>query len=86
MAVLGAGFLQLGRPALQWMDEAPEHVTVLRQRVQKLVPRLDNFNQAAVTADLKSRGATPKDDKGGAGFHIVDPDGFPIQISANKPG
>lgn len=53
MSILGAGFVQLGRPALQWMDEAPEHITVLRQRVQKLVPRIENFNQvAAAVSDL----------------------------------
>lgn len=53
-------------------------------KIDHIAIGVDNFNKAAVTADLKSRGATPKDEKGGAGFHIVDPDGFPIQISANK--
>jgi catechol 2,3-dioxygenase-like lactoylglutathione lyase family enzyme len=47
---------------------------------------VDNFNKDAVTADLKARGATPIDKQGGDfGFHIVDPDGFPVQISANNP-
>ncbi len=44
---------------------------------------VDNFNKDSVTADLKARGVTPKDEEGGAGFHIVDPDGYPVQISAN---
>jgi catechol 2,3-dioxygenase-like lactoylglutathione lyase family enzyme len=44
---------------------------------------VDNFKKESVTADLKSRGVTPKDEEGGAGFHIVDPDGYPVQISAN---
>ena len=44
---------------------------------------VDNFKKESVTADLKSRGITAKDEEGGAGFHIVDPDGYPVQISAN---
>jgi catechol 2,3-dioxygenase-like lactoylglutathione lyase family enzyme len=47
---------------------------------------VDGFNKDAVTADLKARGATPVDQQGGDfGFHVVDPDGFPVQISANNP-
>jgi catechol 2,3-dioxygenase-like lactoylglutathione lyase family enzyme len=47
---------------------------------------VDNFNKEAVTADLKLRGANPIDQQGGDfGFHVVDPDGFPVQISANNP-
>ena len=46
---------------------------------------VDNFNKDSVIADLKARGATPIDQQGGgAGFHIVDPDGYPVQISANN--
>ena len=44
---------------------------------------VDNFKKESVTADLKARGVTPKDEEGGAGFHIVDPDGYPVQIIAN---
>jgi catechol 2,3-dioxygenase-like lactoylglutathione lyase family enzyme len=47
---------------------------------------VDNFNKDSVTADLKTRGATPIDQQGGGfGFHVLDPDGFPVQISANNP-
>ena len=47
---------------------------------------VDNFNKDSVTADLKARGATPIDQQGGNfGFHVLDPDGFPVQISANNP-
>jgi catechol 2,3-dioxygenase-like lactoylglutathione lyase family enzyme len=46
---------------------------------------VDNFNKDSVTADLKARGATPIDQEGGGfGFHVLDPDGFPVQISANN--
>jgi predicted PurR-regulated permease PerM len=42
LSLLGAGvtigFIELGRPALTWMDEAPAHMTALRQRVAKNVP------------------------------------------------
>jgi predicted PurR-regulated permease PerM len=41
------GFFQLGRPALTWMNEAPQHMTELRQRVQKISPRIARFNEAA---------------------------------------
>ena len=41
------GFIQLGHPALAWMNEAPQHMTELRQRAQKLFPRLARFSQAA---------------------------------------
>src|SRR6059036_481825 len=45
---------------------------------------VDNFNKESVTADLKTRGATPIDQQGGGfGFHVLDPDGYPVQISAN---
>jgi catechol 2,3-dioxygenase-like lactoylglutathione lyase family enzyme len=45
---------------------------------------VDNFKQESVTTDLKARGVTPIDQQGGGfGFHVVDPDGFPVQISAN---
>ena len=45
---------------------------------------VDNFNQATVTADLKARGVTPMNEKGGVGFHVMDPDGFPVQITSIK--
>jgi catechol 2,3-dioxygenase-like lactoylglutathione lyase family enzyme len=46
---------------------------------------VDNFKKESVTADLKSRGVTPIDQQGGGfGFHVMDPDGYPIQISANN--
>lgn len=46
---------------------------------------VDNFNKDSVTADLKARGATPIDQQGGGfGFHVLDPDGFAVQISANN--
>jgi catechol 2,3-dioxygenase-like lactoylglutathione lyase family enzyme len=47
---------------------------------------VDNFNKDSVTADLKTRGVTPIDQQGGGfGFHVLDPDGYPVQISANNP-
>jgi catechol 2,3-dioxygenase-like lactoylglutathione lyase family enzyme len=47
---------------------------------------VDNFNKDSVTADLKARGAVPIDQQGGNfGFHVLDPDGFPVQISSNNP-
>ena len=57
----GVGFFQLGRPALTWMNEAPQHMTELRQRVQKIFPRLERFGQAA--AAVNSLGATEEEQK-----------------------
>ena len=56
VAALGIGFFKLGHPALTWMNEAPQHMTELRQRVQKIFPRLARFNQAA--AAVNNLGAT----------------------------
>lgn len=44
---IGIGFFQLGRPAIAWMNDAPAHMTELRQRVQKMFPRVARFSQAA---------------------------------------
>ena len=56
VAAVGVGFFQLGRPALTWMNEAPQHMTELRQRVLKLFPRATRFSAAA--AAVNNLGAT----------------------------
>ena len=61
IAAIVIGFIQLGRPALRWMNEAPEHMTELRQRVQKLMPRIGTFSEAA--AALNDLGATKEEKK-----------------------
>jgi predicted PurR-regulated permease PerM len=55
------GFLQVGRPALAWINGAPEHITELKQRVQKIFPRLARLNRAA--AAVNDFGATTDDQK-----------------------
>jgi predicted PurR-regulated permease PerM len=55
------GFFQLGRPALTWMNEAPEHMTVLRQRVQRMFPRFTRISQAATA--VNNLGATEEEQK-----------------------
>ena len=60
-AAIAIGFFQLGRPALAWMNEAPQHMTELRQRVQTLFPRIARFNQAA--AAVNNLGATDDEKK-----------------------
>jgi predicted PurR-regulated permease PerM len=60
-AAIGIGFFQLGRPALTWMNEAPQHITELRQRVQRMFPRLSRFSKAA--AAVSNLGATEEDKK-----------------------
>src|SRR5579864_6378054 len=46
---------------------------------------IDNFDKDSVIRDLKGRGATPIDDTGinGIGLHVLDPDGFPVQLISN---
>ena len=41
------GFIQIERPALAWMNEAPQHIAEFRQKCQKLFPRVARFSQAA---------------------------------------
>ena len=43
---------------------------------------IDRFDKDRVIADLKARGATPRQD-GSAGLHVLDPDGVKVQVSAN---
>jgi catechol 2,3-dioxygenase-like lactoylglutathione lyase family enzyme len=50
---------------------------------------VENFDKDSATAALRARGATPIEtqDSSGLGFHVVDPDGFPVQIvSASNTG
>jgi predicted PurR-regulated permease PerM len=61
VAAVGVGFFQLGRPALAWMNEAPQHMTELRQRVQKMFPRIARISQAA--AAVNNLGATEEEKK-----------------------
>jgi catechol 2,3-dioxygenase-like lactoylglutathione lyase family enzyme len=53
-------------------------------KVDHLSIGVDKFEKNSVAADLKARGATPIDQQGDFGFHVLDPDGFPVQISANN--
>jgi predicted PurR-regulated permease PerM len=56
VCAIGICFFELGRPALKWMDEAPQHMTELRQRVRKILPPIARFDQAA--AAVNNLGAT----------------------------
>jgi predicted PurR-regulated permease PerM len=47
VGTLGFAFFELGRPAMAWMNEAPTHMAELRQRVQRMFPRVARFSQAA---------------------------------------
>jgi predicted PurR-regulated permease PerM len=55
------GFFELGRPALKWMNEAPQHMTDLRQRFQKVFPRAAQISQAATA--VNNLGATEAEQK-----------------------
>ncbi len=63
----------------------PSHLTLRQDKVAPLVDHVclgvDHFNRDAVIRDLKQRGVAPDaDEKGFAGFHIKDPDGYSIQL------
>lgn len=47
VAAVAFGFVQVGRPAMAWLNEAPQHMAELRQRVEKIFPRIARFGQAA---------------------------------------
>ncbi len=61
VAAIGIGFFQLGRPAMSWMNDAPRHMTELRQRVQKAFPRVARFSKAA--AAMNNLGATEEEQR-----------------------
>ena len=50
------GCIEFRGPAMTWMNEAPEHMTELRQRVQKFLPSGSPFSEAA--AAVNNLGAT----------------------------
>jgi predicted PurR-regulated permease PerM len=57
VAAIAVGFVQLGRPAVAWMNDGPEHMARLRQRAQKMFPHALHFGQQAVAA-VNDVGAT----------------------------
>ena len=61
LAAICAGFAQLGHPAERWMNDAPQHMTELRQRAQRLFPKAANLTQA--TEAVSNLGATPEEKK-----------------------
>jgi predicted PurR-regulated permease PerM len=63
IAIVGAGFTQLGRPALKWIDEAPEHIAEARARVQRLFPAALRMTQAV--AEVGDLGNSPPEKKDG---------------------
>ena len=61
VVITGVGFFGLVQPALEWMNKAPQHMSNLRRRVQKLSPGLSRLNLAAeAVTDL---GATEAEKK-----------------------
>ena len=61
IAVAGVGFFHLGRPFMAWVNDAPERMNQLRQRVQKIFPRGARLTQAA--AAVNNLGATEEEKK-----------------------
>jgi catechol 2,3-dioxygenase-like lactoylglutathione lyase family enzyme len=65
----------------------PSHLSIRRGDGRKGVDHfaigLDRFNKDSVIADLKARGAVPREDPG-AGLHVVDPDGLNVQLIASS--
>lgn len=61
VTAIGIGVFQLGRPAMTWMNDAPQHMTELRQRVQKIIPGAARFSQAATA--VNNLGATEAEKK-----------------------
>src|SRR3954468_283832 len=55
------GFYKLGHPAVAWINDAPQHMTDLRQRVQNIFPPSARFSEAA--AAVGNFGATEAEKK-----------------------
>lgn len=62
LAVLSTAVVQIGRPAVGWMNDAPYHVMQLRQRIDKLVASLPRFGQAAAAVSTLSEATAPTKD------------------------
>jgi predicted PurR-regulated permease PerM len=62
VATFTVGFFQIGRPAANWMNEAPQHVAEFKARVQKLFPSAIRMSRAvaAVTDMSAAAGTDPK--------------------------
>jgi predicted PurR-regulated permease PerM len=64
VAAVTTGFIELERPAVRWMNEAPKHMTELRQRVRKMFPSVLHISQAAnAVSDLGATVQEKKDDQ-----------------------
>jgi predicted PurR-regulated permease PerM len=61
VAAIAIGFVQLGGPAVTWMNGVPEHMSRLRQRVQQLFPHSARFSRAA--AAVNDLGETEQEQK-----------------------
>jgi predicted PurR-regulated permease PerM len=61
VAGVAIGFVQFGRPAMAWVDSTPQHMTELRQKIQKLLPPGARFSEAA--AAVNNLGATEAEKK-----------------------
>ena len=59
VAAVGVGFFELGRPAMQWVNGAPQHMADLRQRVWSIFPQIDRFSPAA--AAVSNLGASEEE-------------------------
>jgi catechol 2,3-dioxygenase-like lactoylglutathione lyase family enzyme len=72
-------------PSAIRLGVGPSHLTLRQDKDSGLVDHfclgVDKFNRESVIRDLKARGVTPEaDEKGFAGFHVKDPDGFSVQL------
>lgn len=64
VATVSVGFVELGRPAIHWIDDAPDHITQLRGRVQKLLPTASSMGRAMDSvSDLGATEAEKKADR-----------------------
>jgi predicted PurR-regulated permease PerM len=61
VAAITTSVFQLTRPALEWVNDAPDRVTQLRQRIIRSFPRLARFSKAA--AAVNNLGATEEENR-----------------------
>jgi len=63
LAAAGVAFFEVGRPAIAWMDDAPEHMADLRTRAKRLFPNAERMTNAVNAVNQLAAPAPKKDDR-----------------------
>ena len=70
VGVISFGFVQLERPAANWLNQAPEHMSVLRHRFMRLFPKATHLSEA--TEAVTDLGATDAEKRAKEQIPVVE--------------